>query len=139
MTAHRRVARGCGRWRRRWAAGRGETYSLGIGMPGSAGELADDPVVLGHLLLGDRDGAGRLDGELVAEPVGAADEHEADDEADEGAAAAANAPPTTMKRPPRPASRTSVLIVFLLIAVGSTLPRVNVRPCLGEFTAISQS
>ena len=40
-------------------------------------QLTDDPVVLRHLLLGDGQGPGHLDGELVGEPVGAADHQQA--------------------------------------------------------------
>ena len=60
-------------------------------MPAGRGQLADDGVVLGHLLLGDRHRSSRLDGEGVGEPVRAADEHEADGQADGGAGSAPDA------------------------------------------------
>ena len=69
-----------------WAAG--ERYTVGIGMPSRCGELPDDRVELGRLLLADRLGAGGLDRELVAEPVRAADEDEADAEPDDQPAGA---------------------------------------------------
>src|SRR5581483_12005408 len=74
------------------AATGGEGVRLGVGADvelrhGNAvllGQLTDDAVVVRHLLLGDGDGSGALDGELVGEPVGPADEEQAQDEPDDG-------------------------------------------------------
>jgi hypothetical protein len=73
--------------------GVGGHVELGHGHAGGLRELAHHRVVLGHLLFGDGPGPGRLDGQLVAEPVGATDHHEAEHEADGGPVAACH--PTT--------------------------------------------
>ena len=62
------------------------------GDAGSCGEVAHDGVVLRRLLLGDLLRSGGGDGQLVAEPVGAADEHEGDDEPDDQALGAEERP-----------------------------------------------
>ena len=60
----------------------------GHGQLGPLGQAGHHAVEVGRLLLGDDLGAGGLQGQLVAEPVGAAHQHEADEQADGGAAAA---------------------------------------------------
>ena len=54
--------------------------------PRCLGELADHPVVLRHLLLGDGDGPSRTDGQLVGEPVGPSHQGQAQCSTDEQAA-----------------------------------------------------
>ena len=54
------------------------------------GQLADDPVVIRHLLLGDGLGPAGGDGDPVGEPVEGEVEAERDDEGDDGALATAH-------------------------------------------------
>ena len=68
----------------------GRHVELGHRHAGPLRELLDDGVDLGQLLAGDGLGAGGLDREGVAEPVGAADEHQADGEPDHEPGAAAD-------------------------------------------------
>jgi hypothetical protein len=51
---------------------------------GCSSGVTYDAVVLGHLLLGHGLGPGGADGDLVAVPVGEADDRQADEQADDG-------------------------------------------------------
>ena len=71
---------------------RGADVDLGHRHVGALGEIAHDAVQLRRFLLGDGLRAGGLHRERVGEPVGPADEHQADTEADDEATGAEERP-----------------------------------------------